>query len=56
MELNSLIHHMAYTCYVLTYHFLFGAENTQLAKAHMKWWALVGAISLADDHDINAAG
>lgn len=38
-----------------TYHFLFWAQYTQLAKAHMEWRALVGAISLADNHNINAA-
>lgn len=38
-----------------TYHFLFGAQHAQLAEAHVEWRALVGAISLADDHDVYAA-
>lgn len=38
-----------------TYHFLFGAQHTQLPKAHVERRALVGAISLANDHHIDAA-
>lgn len=39
----------------LTHHFLFRAQHSQLPEAHMEWWALVGAISLADNHNIDAA-
>lgn len=38
-----------------TYHFLFGAQHAQLPEAHVEWRALVGAISLADDHNVDAA-
>lgn len=38
-----------------THHFLFGAQHAQLAKAHVEGGALVGAISLADHHHIDAA-
>lgn len=38
-----------------TYHFLFGAQHAQLPKAHVEWRALVGAISLANNHYIDAA-
>lgn len=38
-----------------TYHFFFGAQHTQLAEAHMEWRALVSAVSLADNHNIDAS-
>lgn len=38
-----------------THHFLFGAQHTQFAEAHMERGALVGAILLADHHYIDAA-
>lgn len=48
-------HARTHTHTPFTYHFLFRAQYTQLAEAHVEWWALVSAISLADNHNIDAA-
>lgn len=39
----------------VTHHFLFRPQYTQLAEADVERRALVGAISLADNHNIDAA-
>lgn len=41
--------------FLSTHHFLFGAQHSQLAEAHVERWALVGAVSLANNYNINAA-